>query len=127
MTGILEKHANDNWYTRTYDDFERRLEAGKLPIGALRSWDCYGARCPLCDESVTAFRYKGERYYLHNNNKTWYVHQCPDPNGIGAGGGWPDDPEVRDGDGELRSAGWFDTYPDDPYSYPDIPYVDPTR
>ncbi len=138
MSGVLKKHAEDNHYTRTFDDFERRLEAGKLPVAALRSWDCYGARCPLCDESVTAFKYKGERYYLHNTAQlpdrpaTWYIHQCRPP----VEDVYPDDPNVRDGNGDIVAHfDWSDDqdrrhdqdYPDPPYGYPDIPYVDPTR
>ena len=133
MSGILEKHADDNWYTRTFDDFERRLEAGKLPINAIRAFDCYGAECPDCGEKVTAFKYKGGRYLIHASDH-WYIHQCPDPTGNGAGGGWPDDPNVRDGNGDIVAHfDWSDegteprSFADDPYSYPDIPYVDPTR
>ncbi len=148
---ILKKYADRNYYDETFDKFLERLEAGRIGVAQLRSWDLYGSRCVTCDESVTAFRYRGERYDLVHAGGFWVIHQCPANKlyEIGPEEGqpepeidaqeradielelsnarYPDDPEVRDGSGNIRSGGFYDDYPDDPYCYPDIPYVDPTR
>lgn len=127
--GILKNHSDDNYYVRTFDDFIGRLERGELPIKALLPWDTYGSECIDCEEKVIRFKYRGERYDLHQNSGRWIIHQCPQPTEI-----WPDDPNVRDGDGNIRMDDWsddqdrrHDQFPDDPYNYPDIPYVDPTK
>lgn len=123
---ILRKHLDDNFYTRKFDDFVGRLERGELPFGALLPHDCYGAKCPTCDEDVVAFKYRGERYDLHEIVGRWIIHQCPQPEDEC----WPDDPNVRDGDGNIRGGGWSDDtwaepqdFADDPYNYPDVPYA----
>ncbi len=131
--GILQKHADDNYYTRTFDNFVERLERGELPTKALLWFDLYGSECADCEQKVTAFKYRGDRYHLHltgpKDARRWIVHQCPPYEGEI----YPDDPEVRDGDGRIVGGGWTDPGPepdpfnDDPYNYPDIPYVDPTR
>ena len=148
---ILKKYADRNHYDSTYDDFVGRLERGQIGVAMLRSWDLYGSECVDCEEKVTAFKYRGQRYDLHHSGGFWIIHQCPNlhtlsPVNAGKpepdygeaddiaeaqaeakGEIYPDDPNVRDGGGNIRSGGWFDEYPDDPYNYPDIPYVDPTR
>ncbi len=130
---ILKKHADNNYYDNTFSDFVGRLERGRIGVAMLRSWDLYGSECITCEEKVTAFKYRGQRYDLVHISGFWVIHQCPAHKlyELGAEEGqnepWPDDPCVRDGSGNIRSGGFYDDYPDDPYNYPDIPYVDPTR
>ncbi len=127
--GILKSHADNNWYDRTFDNFVERLERGRIGVAMLRSWDLYGSECIDCEEKVTAFKYRGQRYDLHHSGGFWVIHQCPPS----APEIYPDDPNVRDGDGNIVGGGWSDPgtepdpFNDDPYNYPDIPYVDPTR
>ena len=126
---ILKKYADRNHYDSTYDDFVGRLERGQIGVAMLKSWDLYGSECVTCEEKVTAFKYRGQRYDLHHVGGFWVIHQCPPPTEEV----YPDDPNVRDGDGRIVGGGWTDPGPepdpfnDDPYNYPDIPYVDPTR
>ena len=95
--GILKNHADDNYYVRTFDDFLGRLERGDIPLGALLPWDTYGSECIDCEQKVTAFKYRGERYDLHVNGDRWIIHQCP-PSEPEI---YPDDPNVRDGNGDI--------------------------
>lgn len=125
--GILKKHGDNNYLDNTFDNFEPRLERGEMHISALPGYLLYGSRCTDCDEEVTALRYKGRRILLHANGEKWIIHQCPPP----VEEIYPDDPNVRDGDGRIVGGGWTDPGPepdpfnDDPYMYPDIPYVPP--
>ena len=155
--GILEKYADRNWYDRHLDDFPVKLEAGQVSTKMLLPWDTYGSECVTCGESVIAFKYRGQRYDLHELGSKVIIHQCAAQHyEIGPEEGWPepeygerddileaqaeargeiypDDPEVRDGDGNIRSGGWSDpgteprSFADPVYGWPDIPYVDPTR
>lgn len=90
-------------------------------------WDTYGSECPDCEEKVIAFKYKGERYDLHVASGRYIIHQCPQY----VEECWPDDPNVRDSDGNMRSADWSDDtdrvrdLSDDEWKYPDVPYVAP--
>ena len=127
---ILQKYADRNWYDRHMDDFAGKLEAGRIKASFLLPWDCYGSECGTCEQKVIAFKYRGTRYDLHETSDgRLIVHQCPPP----VEDVYPDDPNVRDGDGNIRDGGWSDpgtepdSFADDPYNYPDIPYVDPTR
>ena len=126
--GILKKHADTNWYTTKHGaDFLALLERGELNVPDLLPYDLYGSECVDCEQKVTRFKYRGERYDLEHAGGRWFIHQCPDPNTQEC---WPDDPCVRDKDGSIWE-GWSDEstrvreYPDDPYNYPDIPYVPP--
>jgi len=141
--GILKKHAEDNYLDNTYDNFEERLGLGNFPVRAIPPHLLYGSRCVTCDEEVTALRYRGRRIDLIIVMGNWALHQCPNEPEYGErddileaqaearGEIWPDDPNVRDGDGNIRDGGWTDPgteprdFPDDPYMYPDIPYVPP--
>lgn len=98
-------------------NFNRELEAGRVSVAALSGHDLQAGQCQTCGEAVTLFR----DYQLHANGAFWIIHQCPPP----VEDVYPDDPNVRDGSGDIRSNGFYDEYPDDPYSYPDIPYVAP--
>ncbi len=126
---LLEKYAGLNWFDDTFSDFEPRLERGEIPVAGIKPWFLIRTYCTDCDEPALAIRYHGRRILIIANQEFFIPHQCPDP----AAEVYPDDPEVRDGDGRLVAGGWTDPGPepdpfnDDPYVYPDIPYVDPTR
>jgi hypothetical protein len=131
--GILKRHGQNNYLDNTFDDFEGRLERDTITVPAIPKYLLYGAHCENCDESVTALRYKGRRILLHDVNGIWVIHQCPHPFDIGVEEGHPEPTEDEidvheraDINEELLKNQWADSeYPDDPYNYPDIPYVAP--
>ncbi len=130
---ILKKHADRNYYDDTFPDFREKLERGRIGVAELRHWDLYGSRCVTCDESITRFKYRGERFDLVHVSGFWVIHQCP-PNKlyeIGPEEGQPEpEPEIdaqerADIEQEMLSHQWPDDMADDPYNYPDVPYVVP--
>ena len=130
--GILKKHGDNNYYDNTFSDFQKRLEAGSIGVAMLKHYDLYGSHCVTCDDPVTAFKYRGERYDLHQSGGLWIIHQCQAQRyDLGPEEG-QDEPQ-RDGDGRIVGGGWTDPgpepdqFPDDPYMYPDIPYVSPWK
>ena len=132
--GILEKHAYDNYWDKHWDEFESHLETTGIPIKGVPAYLLIRTQCTSCNEDALCIKYHGKRILVVPAIERLVIHQCPFPAyEIGPDEGhpepevYPDDPNVRDGGGEIRSGGWFDEYPDDPHSYPDIPYVDPTR
>jgi len=107
--GLLVKYQGDNWFDDTYDHFEDRLERGLISHIAIPGWFLIRTYCTDCDEPCTAIRYHGRRILVHpsgteQTGKFWIIHQCPPPTEEI----YPDDPEVRDGDGEIRALGWDD-------------------
>ena len=149
--GILSKHAGDNYFDARWNNFEEELDAGRVTDKSIPTYFLIRTRCENCDEEATAIKYHGRRILIWLNGNVWENHQCPAQIGPEEGHAeptpeeeidWserqdieqelltqthPDDPCSRDGSGNIRSGGWHDEYPDDPYSYPDIPYVDPTQ
>jgi len=154
---ILAKHAGLTWFDDTYDNFEPRLEAGEFPLAAIKPWFLIRTYCMTCDGPCVAIRYHGRRILLIDVEGFWRPHQCPYEIGPEEGQTeptaeeeidaqeradieqelvnqqYPDDPEVRDGDGNIRGGGWTDpgtqprSFGEPVFGYPDIPYVDPTR
>ncbi len=136
---ILEKHAQDNYWDKHWDEFESHLETTGIRAKGVPAYLLIRTRCESCDEEALCIKYHGRRILVVHVIDRLVMHQCPvntrfeigpeegqtepDPNQET----YPDDPNVRDGSGRIRNGGWHDEYPDDPYSYPDIPYVDPTR
>lgn len=124
--GILEKHAQDNWFDKHYDKFEEYLETTGLSRRGIPPYLLVRSNCLDCNESVTAIRYHGKRIQIVLVLERWILHQCPIHTRyeIGPEEGqpepWPDqgwsDPGVEPPD-----------FADDPYARPDIPYVDPTK
>ena len=139
MSDILKRHATENFFDRTWDRFEERLEKGKFSHTAFPGWMLIRSACLDCDADVTVIKYKGRRIQLvpsgdNQMGKNWIIHQCPHPQKyeIGVEEGhpepeygdrddileaqrdarteiYPDDPEVRDGDGEIVAHfGWPD-------------------
>jgi len=151
LNDILRKHAKDNYFDLRWSDFESALDNGQVHHGAIPSYFLIRTSCMSCDADSTAIKYHGNRILIDPNGNTWERHKCRPVIGPDEGHAeptpeeeidvheradieqellnatHPDDPNVRDGSGNLRSGGWHDEYPDDPYNYPDIPYVDPTR
>ena len=131
--GILSKHAKDNFFDARWKDFEAELDAGRISTKAIPGYFLIRTRCLDCDEDCNAIKYHGRRLLIIPNGEFWINHQCPPP----VEDTHPDDPEVRDGSGNLRGGGWTDRGDDqdrrqfdDPkysFDYPDIPYVDPTQ
>ena len=139
MSGIIKKYATENFFDRTWDNFEHRLERGQFSHAAFPGWLLIRSACLDCDEDVTVIKYKGRRIQLvpsgdNQMGKTWVIHQC-DPRNLpdshkpanpddrpdygtvddileaqheARGELFPDDPNVRDGDGNIRSGGWDD-------------------
>jgi len=138
MTGIIKKYATENFFDRTWDNFEERLERGAFSHAAFPGWLLIRSSCLDCDESVTVIKYHGRRYQLvpsgdEQMGKRWVIHQCdpaklpeshrpinpdyPEPEygerddileaqHEARGEVYPDDPNVRDGDGNIRGGGW---------------------
>ena len=107
--GLLTKYQDDNWFDDTFHDFEGRLEKGLIPHIAIPGWFLIRTYCQDCDEPATAIRYHGRRILVvpsgtEQLGKFWVIHQCPPP----VEPCWPDDPNVRDGDGNIRSGGYND-------------------
>lgn len=159
MTGILAKHASDNYFDARWKDFESELDNDRVSMASIPTYFLIRTRCETCDEEATAIKYHGRRILIVPNGNLWQNHQCPQKYQIGPEEGhaeptpeeeidWqeradieqemltqthPDDPCVRDGDGEIRSGGWSDpssqprSFADPVTGYPDIPYVDPTQ
>lgn len=129
--GLLAKHSG-SWLDKNFDDLEADLAKG-MHSGEIPPWFLIRTYCQDCDESCLAIRHKGKRHLVHEVAGRLSLHQCPQP----APEVYPDDPEVRDGSGNLRGGGWTDAGDDqdrrqfdDPkysFDYPDIPYVDPTQ
>lgn len=154
---LLERYAGLNWFDENYSDFEERLEKGTIPIPGIKPWFLIRTYCTDCDEPCVAIRYHGRRIALVEGDGFWIPHQCPYEIGPEEGRDeptpeeeidWserqdieqelltqthPDDPNVRDGDGEIRGQDWSDpgteprSFADPAYSfdYPDVPYVPP--
>jgi len=141
MSDILKRHATENFFDRTWDRFEERLERGAFSHTAFPGWMLIRSACLDCDEDVTVIKYKGKRIQLvpagdNQMGKTWVIHQCPErchtcdaPLGFEVGPEeghpeptsdelsdhydrleaaaeakgeiWPDDPNVRDGSGDI--------------------------
>lgn len=127
--GILSRHGNDNVLDNKFDNFEERLTRGSLRCEDIPVWLLCGSVCMDCDELVTALRYKGRRILLNRASGMWILHQCPHPFDIGVEEGHPeptaeeeiDWSERKDIEEEMKREQW----PDDPYNYPDVPYVVP--
>lgn len=120
--GILKKYSQENWHTREHGpDFLAKLERGELGHGDLSYHSTYGSECPDCEEKVIAFKYLGQRYDLHFISGRYIIHQCP-PYIVDEC--WPDDPNVRDSDGNIVE--WSDESWAEPRDYSDDPY-DPTE
>ena len=105
--GLLEKHSG-SWLDENFDDLETDLAKG-MHKGEIPPWFLIRTYCSDCDEPCTAIRYHGRRILVHPSGteqmgKFWIIHQCPPP----VEEIYPDDPEVRDGDGEIRALGWDD-------------------
>jgi hypothetical protein len=126
---ILKKYAADNFFDRTWPNFLTLLERGKFSHTAFPGWLLIRSACMTCDEDVTVIKYHGERYQLvpagpSQMGKNWVIHQCPQPEPEIdwheradieqelKSESWPDDPEVRDGDGNIRQGGFNDGHTD---------------
>lgn len=125
---LLEKYARQNYLDKTWGDFERALERGEIRAGEIPPSFTYGSECVTCEEKTIKVKYRGRTIDTHIVSGTYILHQCPQY----VDECWPDDPEVRDGSGNLRTADWSDDtdrvrdYSDDPYDptegcYP-VPY-----
>ena len=127
MSDILRRHATENFFDRTWDRFEERLEKGAFSHAAFPGWMLIRSYCTDCNEDVTVIKYKGRRIQLvpsgdEQMGKRWVIHQCPYPQDRepeygerddileaqheARGEVYPDDPNVRDGDGNIRGGGW---------------------
>ncbi len=130
--GLLAKYRSQNWLTKTFGDLEKELESG-LPSAEMPPWFLIRTYCGDCNEGCLAIKHEGKRHLVVEVAGRLSLHQCPPP----VEEVYPDDPEVRDGSGDLRAGGWTDRGDDqdrrqfdDPkysFDYPDIPYVDPTQ
>lgn len=151
MSDILKRHATENYFDRKYTNFLRTLERGKFSHTAFPGWLLVRSYCVTCDEPVTVIKYHGERYELvpsgpEELGKRWVIHQCPVDNtdaysaravedeaqqkhyeiGPEEGHAEPTEDEIdvherADIEQEMQREQW----PDDPYNYPDIPYLPP--
>ncbi len=129
--GLLEKHSG-NCLDKNFDDLEADLAKG-IHEGEIPPWLLIRTYCPDCDEGCLAINQHSKRHLVVANLGRLTLHQCPPA----VEEVYPDDPEVRDGSGNLRGGGWTDAGDDqdrrqfdDPkysFDYPDIPYVDPTQ
>jgi hypothetical protein len=137
MSDILKRYATENFFDRTWPNFMELLERGAFSHTAFPGWMLIRSKCVTCNDDVTVIKYHGERYELvpsgdEQMGKRWVIHQCAQPQRDGEADDygfvpdygeaddiaeaqqeakdeiWPDDPEVRDGDGEIRSGGFGD-------------------
>jgi hypothetical protein len=112
--GLLEKYRKQSWLARNFDDLEADLEKG-MHSGEIPPWFLIRTFCTDCDEECLAIRHQGKRHLVHEVSGRLTLHQCPQPVDQRQDD-WTDDQDRR-----------HDQFPDDPYNYPDIPYVDPTQ
>ena len=129
MSDILKRHATENFFDRTWSNFEERLERGAFAHTAFPGWLLIRSACLDCDEDVTVIKYRGKRYQLvpsgdNQMGKHWVIHQCLHPQDVtgeyqanledygdrddrleaaaeARGEIYPDDPNVRDGNGDI--------------------------
>ena len=83
MSDILKRHATENFFDRTWDRFEDRLERGQFAHTAFPGWLLIRSACTDCDADVTVIKYKGRRIQLvptgdNQMGKHWIIHQCPE-------------------------------------------------
>lgn len=102
MSGILGKHISNNFFDRNFIQFRNQLEVRGISITAIPGPLLIRTYCESCDEECVAIKYHGERILLSTTAYSYVIHQCPHP----VDESWPDDPEIRDGDGEIRQGGW---------------------
>ena len=138
MSDILKRYATENFWDRTWPNFLELLERGAFSHTAFPGWLLIRSYCVTCNEPVTAIKYHGERYELvasgdNQMGKRWVIHQCPanklyeigpdeghpepeygerddilEARHEARGEVYPDDPNVRDGDGNIRGGGFDD-------------------
>ena len=129
MSGIIKKYATENFFDRTWDNFEHRLERGQFSHAAFPGWLLIRSYCTDCNDEVTVIKYRGKRYQLvpsgdNQMGKNWVIHQCKNPlvtthgehhnepeygerddileaQHEARGEVYPDDPNVRDGSGDI--------------------------
>ncbi len=121
MSDIIKRHATENFFDRTWSNFEERLERGAFAHTAFPGWLLIRSRCVSCDDEVTVIKYRGRRYQLvpsgdEQMGKRWVIHQCRHPQdepeygeaddiaeaqAEAKGEIYPDDPNVRDGNGDI--------------------------
>ena len=65
--GILEKHSKDNFFDARWDNFERTLDEGNIPLTAIPGYFLIRTRCEDCDEECTAIKYHGRRILIIPN------------------------------------------------------------
>ena len=132
--GILKKHAGDNFFDSTWDNFEERLERGAFSHAAFPGWLLIRSSCLTCDASVTVIKYHGRRIELvpsgdEQMGRRWIIHQCP-PEVLDQHGAdsdeverqqsmtWRDKPEPEYGEAddiaEAQAEAKGEIYPDDP-------------
>lgn len=125
MSDILKRHATENFFDRTWDNFEHRLERGQFSHAAFPGWLLIRSYCTDCNESVTVIKYRGKRYQLvpsgdNQMGKNWVIHQCPQPtcHTCDAPLGFDDKPEPEYGEAddiaEAQAEAKGEIYPDDP-------------
>jgi hypothetical protein len=136
MSDIIKRHATENFFDRTWPNFMELLERGAFSHTAFPGWLLIRSYCVTCNEPVTAIKYHGDRYELvpsgtEQMGTRWVIHQCPsgtlekiwheqgqpeygeaediaEAQQEAKGEIWPDDPNVRDGDGNIRDGGFGD-------------------
>ena len=122
MSDILKRHATENFFDRTWNNFEERLERGAFAHTAFPGWLLIRSSCTDCDDDVTVIKYKGRRIQLvpsgdEQMGRRWVVHQCDNPTKyeIGPDEGHPE-PEYGERDDilEARHEARGEVYPDDP-------------
>lgn len=98
--GVLAQHRDEtDWFTTTFGHrFQQALEMGRIAVGQIPGWKTIRTYCETCNESCYAIRHRGERIVIQTNGNRWIIHQCPHPQDQRD---YPDDPDQRDGDGEL--------------------------
>ena len=120
MSDILKRHATENFFDRTWSNFEERLERGAFSHAAFPGWLLIRSYCTDCNDEVTVIKYRGKRYQLvpsgdEQMGKRWVIHQCKHPQdeeygerddrleaaAEARGEIYPDDPNVRDGSGDI--------------------------
>ena len=155
-SGLLKKYQSQSYLAKNYGDLESELAKG-IRTAEFPPWFLIRTYCPDCEEGCLAIKHEGKRHLVNEVAGRLSLHQCPYEIGPEEGQTeptaeeeidaseradieqelvnqqYPDDPNVRDGDGEIRGGGWTDpgteprSFADPVYGYPDIPYVDPTR
>lgn len=77
MANVLWKHARNNWFDKTFVNFEDQLSKGMISVAAIPGGNLIRSYCETCGQPVSVIKYHGERLEIQAQGVVWIMHQCP--------------------------------------------------